>query len=210
MCADKEENSAPKIEKWAVHIAVGMSGDVAAGEYVRSTIHQFVADSGISNFSTEDIANLFAQRCKSVEELSGTTKFIVAGQLTNKKLGAVVVRANGTKVDTEIFESGKVPATLILEPDDLTVDQCNVLFGKALKNVEGKEVEYNLLKGLFNSIYGMCVTNTIRDEVKYDNETGWKEEKITNEVIEGKLLKDEKDAFLSFRLGMLVYFYKSL
>ena len=79
-----------------------------------------------------------------------------------------------------------------------------------LKNVEGKEVEYNLLKGLFNSIYGMCVTNTIRDDVKYDNETGWKEEKITNEVIEGKLLKDEKDAFLSFRLGMLVYFYKSL
>ena len=163
MCADKEENSVPKIEKWGVHIAVGMSGDVAAGEYVRSTIHQFVADSGISNFSAEDIANLFAQRCKSVEELSGTTKFIVAGQLTNKKLGAVVVRANETKVDTEIFESGKVPATLILEPDDLTVDQCNLLFGKALKNVEGK-----FLKNPLESIHRRAVRN-ISEHSKYVN-----------------------------------------
>ena len=47
----------------------------------------------------------------------------------------------------------------------------------------------------------MCVTNTIRDNVKYDNETGWKEEKISNEVIEGMLLKEEKDAFLSFAWG---------
>ena len=56
----------------------------------------------------------------------------------------------------------------------------------------------------------MCVTNMIRDEVIYDNDTGWSEDHITNEEIVQKLEKEEKAAFLSFRLGMLVHFYKSL
>lgn len=71
-----------------------------------------------------------------------------------------------------------------------------------LKNVEGQEVAYNLTKGMFNSIYGMCVTNTIRDEVIFDNENGWKEEKITNKEILEKLLKQEKNPFLEFSWGV--------
>ena len=118
MCADKGANSPPAIEKWAIHLAVGMSGDITAGEYVRSTVHQFVAQSGMSNFSVEDVANLFAQKCESAGDFSKVTKFIVAGRLANKKLGAVVIRAGESKVDTETFQSGKVPATLIFEPDD--------------------------------------------------------------------------------------------
>ena len=37
------------------------------------------------------------------------------------------------------------------------------------KDVEGKEIEYNREKAKFNALYGMSVTNTIRDEVIYDN-----------------------------------------
>lgn len=37
------------------------------------------------------------------------------------------------------------------------------------KNVEGMEVEYAKEKNKFNSLYGMSVTNMIRDEVIYDN-----------------------------------------
>ena len=154
MCADKSENEAPKIEKWSADIAVGMSGDMAFGEYVRSTVHQFATESGIANFNVEDIANLFAQKCAKTEEFSETTKFIIAGKLSNKKLGAVVIRVGENKVDSENFEAGKVPATLILEPADLSVDQCNMLFGKALKNVEGK-----FLKNPLESIHRRAVKN---------------------------------------------------
>lgn len=38
------------------------------------------------------------------------------------------------------------------------------------KDVEGKEVEYAIEKSKYNSIYGMTVTNNIRDEVIFDNE----------------------------------------
>jgi hypothetical protein len=85
MCADKQEKSAPKIEKWASHIAVGMSGDMTAGEYIRSSVHQFVAESGIK--TVQDIRALkqagvdavligetmmlAADKAKKLEELNG-------------------------------------------------------------------------------------------------------------------------------------------
>ena len=54
----------------------------------------------------------------------------------------------------------------------------------ALKNVEGFEVEYAKEKNKFNSLYGMSVTNMIRDEVEYDFESDWSERELTNEEIE--------------------------
>jgi hypothetical protein len=52
----------------------------------------------------------------------------------------------------------------------------------------------------------MTVTNTIRDEVQYIDELGeWKETELSNNVIIKKLESEEKKAFLSFRLGVLVY-----
>lgn len=85
MCADKSENEAPKIEKWSADTAVGMSGDMAFGEYVRSAVHQFVAESGMENFNVEDISNLFVQKCGVIDSTTETTKFIIAGKLANKK-----------------------------------------------------------------------------------------------------------------------------
>lgn len=75
------------------------------------------------------------------------------------------------------------------------------------KDVEEKKVEYQIEKSKFNSIYGMSVTNTIRDHVLYDNEKGWFEEELTNEEIE-KILKDEYNkGFLSFSYGVWVTAY---
>ena len=53
----------------------------------------------------------------------------------------------------------------------------------------------------------MSVTNNIRDEVKYDNETGWSETPITNEEIEEKLKEEEKTGFLSFSYGVWITAY---
>ncbi|MBR4414342.1 MAG: hypothetical protein IKS59_03380 [Aeriscardovia sp.] len=75
------------------------------------------------------------------------------------------------------------------------------------KDVEGKEVEYALEKGKFNSIYGMTVTNMIRDEVDYDDVKGWNETPLTNTDIFDKLVKEKNKGFLSFAWGVWVTAY---
>lgn len=72
------------------------------------------------------------------------------------------------------------------------------------KNVEGKEIEYNKEKNKFNALYGMSVTNTIRDNVIYDNDTGWTESKLKNDDIIEALQNDRKKGFLSFSYGVWV------
>lgn len=70
------------------------------------------------------------------------------------------------------------------------------------------ELEYTKQKNLFNSLYGMSVTNTIRDDVSYDNNTKeWSEIELTNEEIEKKLIKEKKKGFLSFAYGVWVTAY---
>ena len=72
------------------------------------------------------------------------------------------------------------------------------------KDVKGKEVEYALEKAKFNSLYGMSVTNNIKDEVIFDNETGWKEVPLKNDEILEKLKYERKKGFLSFAWGVWV------
>ncbi len=148
-----------KIEKWSPHIAVGMCGNLALGELVRTTVHQFVSESGIANFGVEEIADLFISSytntladCTTAEDT--TSKFIIAGRLANKKPGAVVIRVGADTADKETYQATEVPATLILEPADLSPEQCNMLLAKALKNVEGK-----YLKNPLESIHRRAVRN---------------------------------------------------
>ena len=72
------------------------------------------------------------------------------------------------------------------------------------ENVEGKEVEYALEKAKFNSLYGMSVTNNIKDEVIFDNEKGWEEVPIDNDTIIKMLEKERSEGFLSFSYGVWV------
>lgn len=77
----------------------------------------------------------------------------------------------------------------------------------ALKNVEGFEVEYAKEKNKFNSLYGMSVTNMIRDEVLYDVLSDWTERELTNEEIEQKLKEEKEKSFLSFSYGVWITAY---
>lgn len=72
------------------------------------------------------------------------------------------------------------------------------------KNIEEKKVEYALEKAKFNSLYGMAVTNNIKDAVIFDNETGWEEIPIENQEIIDSLEKEKKQGFLSFAYGVWV------
>lgn len=65
-----------------------------------------------------------------------------------------------------------------------------------LKGVEGREMEYGRIKGMYNSIYGMSVTNNIRDNVIYDDLSGiWEEVPLTNDEIIEKLQSEKKNHF---------------
>lgn len=75
------------------------------------------------------------------------------------------------------------------------------------KGVKGKESEYSLEKAKFNSIYGMTVTNMIRDEVDYDNINGWHEKELSNVDIFEKLQEEKRKGFLSFAWGVWVTAY---
>ena len=75
-----------------------------------------------------------------------------------------------------------------------------------LKNVEGSEVNYALAKNSFNSLYGMSVTNTIRDEVIFENNT-WFTRKLENIDILLKLQEEKSKSFLSFSYGVWVTAY---
>lgn len=77
-----------------------------------------------------------------------------------------------------------------------------------LKGVEGKEMEYGRIKSMYNSIYGMSVTNNIRDNVVYHDSDGtWEEVPLENEEIIEKLKNEKKKSFLSFGYGVWVTAY---
>lgn len=76
------------------------------------------------------------------------------------------------------------------------------------KNIDDKKVEYEKEKAKFNALYGMSVTNTIRNEVIYKDEDGtWNERELTNEEIEEALQKDKKSCFMNFAWGVWVTAY---
>lgn len=72
------------------------------------------------------------------------------------------------------------------------------------KDVEGKEVDYAIAKSQFNSLYGMTVTNNIKDTVEFDNVTGWSETPLKNEEIIEQLNNEKEKSFLSFAYGVWV------
>lgn len=94
-------------------------------------------------------------------------------------------------------------------PTDLIEFILDKYVGKTkLKGVEGREMEYGRIKGMYNSIYGMSVTRNIRDDVIYDDNTGlWSEVPLDNETIIEKLKSEKKSSFLSFAYGVWVTAY---
>lgn len=77
----------------------------------------------------------------------------------------------------------------------------------AYKNVSGKEYLYSIEKSKFNSLYGMCVTNNIKDNIEFNNEGLWTTKKISNYDILDKLSVERKKSFLSFAYGVWVTSY---
>ena len=73
-----------------------------------------------------------------------------------------------------------------------------------LKNVEGKEVEYMISKGMLNSVYGMCVTDIVRDEIIYEDD--WNIE-LANSKEQIEKYNKSKTRFLYYPWGVWITAY---
>ena len=73
-----------------------------------------------------------------------------------------------------------------------------------LKDVVGSEVEYLLSKGMLNSIYGMCVTDIVKDKAVYDEEWGFEKVNIEDEI---ENYNKSRKRFLYYAWGIWVTAY---
>ena len=96
------------------------------------------------------------------------------------------------------FEKGYLPKPIIESILDLYEKKTT------LKGVEGEEVEYLLSKGMLNSVYGMCVTDVVKDNSIYSEE--WEVEKVNiTEKIEE--YNSSSNRFLYYAWGIYVTAY---
>lgn len=74
-----------------------------------------------------------------------------------------------------------------------------------LKDVAGSEIEYMHSKGMLNSIYGMCVTDVVKTQASYSNET-WSNEipNVAETIME---YNESKNRFLYYPWGVWITAY---
>ena len=76
-----------------------------------------------------------------------------------------------------------------------------------LKGVKGKEVEYLVSKGMLNSVYGMCVTDIVRNTIEYTDSwhiTPFTEDDIIEQV---EKYNSSRNRFLYYPWGVWVTAY---
>lgn len=96
------------------------------------------------------------------------------------------------------FAKGYLPKPIIESILNLYVDKTE------LKGVEGKEVEYLLSKGMLNSVYGMCVTDIVKDNSVYDSDWGVEPVNIDEKIEE---YNTSRNRFLYYAWGIWVTAY---
>lgn len=96
------------------------------------------------------------------------------------------------------FAKAYLPKPIIESILNLYVDKTE------LKGVEGKEVEYLLSKGMLNSVYGMCVTDIVKDNAVYEDD--WQVETVD---MDGKIeeYNTSRNRFLYYAWGIWVTAY---
>lgn len=93
-----------------------------------------------------------------------------------------------------IYENDYLPKEIIETVLQLYKDKTE------LKGVDGKEIEYLHSKELLNSIYGMCVTSIVHNDVSFENgEWSTTENNIDSEL---DLYNTDKNRFLFYQWGV--------
>ena len=98
------------------------------------------------------------------------------------------------------YQKGYLPKSIIESVLNLYEDKTQ------LKGVNGKEVEYLLSKGMLNSIYGMTVTDIVKDNIIYSDIDTWELDKVdVDEEID--IYNNNKNRFLFYAWGVYVTAY---
>ena len=176
-------------------------------------------DELISNFAYLLVINFRNVKSKYYNNFisSSKCKYLKGAKYDNGRLiGAESFQMTLTDVDFKLYFEAYEFEYEIVESyysvyNYLPIKFINFILDKYVKkteykNVEGKEIEYNLEKQKFNALYGMTVTNNIKDEVIFNGIT-WEELELDNIKIQEKLDDEEKKSFLSFSYGVWVTAY---
>ena len=102
--------------------------------------------------------------------------------------------------DFYVYEKGYLPKPII---------ECILkLYGDktSLKGVEGKEKEYLNSKEMINSVYGMCVTNTMKENIIF-NDGVWGVDKTFNLAESVEKYNNDRKRFLFYPWGVWVTSY---
>lgn len=96
------------------------------------------------------------------------------------------------------FYKGYLPYSIIQSIISLYEDKT------VLKGVEGSEVEYLLSKGMLNSVYGMCVTAIVRDEISYSDDWDIQPPDVEQQIQD---YNESRNRFLYYPWGIWVTAY---
>ena len=107
--------------------------------------------------------------------------------------------------ELRVYPKGYLPKQIILSILELYKKKTE------LKGVDGQEVEYMLSKGMLNSVYGMTVTDIVKDEITYTNENEWGVQEVdTTTEIENYNLKKSRFLFYPWGVWVTAYARKNL
>ena len=155
---------------------------------------------------------LSKSRCRNLEGAVTNNGRIVSAKQFNTSL---------TEVDYEIMKQcygwdslsvGNVRvATKAYLPKPIIESILRLYQGKTeLKDVAGAEVEYMHSKGMLNSIYGMCVTDVVKEQAEYEVESGEHSGWTTHSPDVDETVSDyneSKNRFLYYPWGVWVTAY---
>lgn len=100
--------------------------------------------------------------------------------------------------DLTVYPKAYLPKPIIESVLDLYQDKTT------LKGVAGSEVEYMLSKGMLNSVYGMMVTDIVKDDVTYEEDWGVEEVDPVEEI---KNYNEKVSRFLYYPWGVWITAY---
>ena len=126
----------------------------------RDVVEGVIDNSGKKNVKIKGIDNGRIVQAKRLKTTITEVDFITLTKFYDFKFKVL---------DMYIYRKAYLPKALVEAILDLYVDKT------ALKDVAGKEVEYQVSKGMLNSLFGMTCMDIVRDTVAYSDGVGWSE-----------------------------------
>ena len=170
---------------------------------------------GFHNLKNKFIYDSYLSESKC--KISGNRE-IVNGRIYRADVVTTVITEQDLFIIEKVYDYDYYISDMICYPKNFLPKQIIIsileLYQKKteLKGVSGKEVEYLLSKGMLNSIYGMTVTDIVKDNIIYNDDTeNWELEKVNiDDEIENYNKKKTRFLFYPWGVWVTAYARKNL